>query len=186
MLQQSTQYQQQVVPGGNLTKIHRRAQTSHEVSSTPSFHCFHQWFFHPFWLAEIPSNYHERRQIISPHQIFTVVDKRKPLYLDYTMQVQLAKNTSKTWKKWLNLLLDFGQVPPPLWGSSSPMSTTSEFRSTSRFHAKWPVWLGRPHFHFTFHNIFVGPHFLPILEGVNVVKTKLKDEASFILYNKIK
>ena len=48
------------------------------------------------------------------HKHFSVVDMWKhPLFLDFTMQVQLAKNTPKTWKMAEPIgLVDLSQVTP--------------------------------------------------------------------------
>ena len=48
------------------------------------------------------------------HNHFSEVDMWKhPLYLDFTMQVQLAKNTPKTWKMAEPIgLVDLSQVTP--------------------------------------------------------------------------
>ena len=59
-----------------------------------------RWFYHPFSLAKILSNYHQKSQNTSPQPLFSArLDLWKhPLLLDFTMEVQLVKNTPKTWK----------------------------------------------------------------------------------------
>ena len=90
-------------------KTHHVAHLPHEVS-TP-FHRSHQMINHPSSLAKILSKRLKKCQITSPHS-FLVVDVWKyPLFLAFTMLVQLVRNPLK-FDTWLSLLVDFGQVPP--------------------------------------------------------------------------
>ena len=95
--------------GGDLTKIHHKAQQPHEVS--PHSTALTRWLYHPFSLAKKPSNYLKKCQVLST-QLFVVVDWWKhPLFLDFTMQYSWLKTLLKL-EKWLSLLVDFGKVIP--------------------------------------------------------------------------
>ena len=95
--------------GGSTWRKHT-IRLSHYMRLVPHSTALTRWFYHPFSLAKIPSNYLKKCQITSP-QPFLVVDLWiQPLFLDFPIQVQLV-NPPKT-EKWLRLLVDFGQVPP--------------------------------------------------------------------------
>ena len=73
-----------------------------------------RWFYHPFSLAKILSNYHQKSQNTPPQPLFSArLDLWKhPLLLDFTMEVQLVKNSPKTWKM-AEPVGGFWSTPPP-------------------------------------------------------------------------
>ena len=79
-------------PGaGDWTKIHHKAQPPHEVSAT--FHCSNRMIFPSLFTYRNPIKLPQKVSNKLPlHNHFLV---KTPLLLDFTMQVQLVKNTPK-------------------------------------------------------------------------------------------
>ena len=111
------QLQVQLVPrGGGLTETHRKAQPPHKVS-TP-FHCFHQMILPSLFTSRDPLILPEKCQITSSQPLLVLDWWKHPLFLDFTMQVQLVKNTHKTWK--------MAEPIAGFWASTSPLGELVE------------------------------------------------------------
>ena len=94
----------------DLTRTRHNAQRPHEVS-TP-FHFSHQMILPSLSTGKNPLKTPQKESNCLSATTFSGKNVKKPLFLDFTMQVQLVKITPETWK-WLSLLVDSGQVPPP-------------------------------------------------------------------------
>ena len=87
--------------GGDLTKIYYKTQPPHEFCApyhSTAAVTVSRWLCCPFSHSKILSNNHKKVKV-SLHHHFSVVELwEHPILLDFTMQVQLVKNTPKTWK----------------------------------------------------------------------------------------
>ena len=80
--------------------------------STPPFHCSYHFTIPYYHQQKIPSYYFKKCQITSP-QPFLVVDcENTPFFMISLCRYCWLKSPLKL-EKWLSLLVDFGQVPPP-------------------------------------------------------------------------
>ena len=87
------------------------------MRSAPHSTALTRWFYHPFPLEKNPLNHLKKSQITSP-QPLSVVDLWKH---HFTMQVQLIKNTHKTWK--------MAEPISGLWSSISKRTTKANIHS---------------------------------------------------------
>ena len=101
---------------GRGTRPKSTIRLSLHMGLVPRSTALSRCFFHPFSLAKIPSNYHEKDQITSPKPLFRGRLVKLNPFLDFSMQIQLIKSTPKT-PKMAEPIGSFWSSPPPLWGN---------------------------------------------------------------------
>ena len=84
--------------GGTWLKTTRRL--SHHMILVPHSAALTRWFYHPFPVStsEIPLKSPQKESNYPPKPLSVVHLSKHPLFLDFTMRVQLVQNTSKMWK----------------------------------------------------------------------------------------
>ena len=102
---------------------------SHQMRLVPRSTALIRWYCHLFPLTKILQDYLKKSQITSPQPLSVVDLWKHPLFLDFTMQVQLVKNSPKT----LKMVEPTGGVwssPPPL-GSQATHSMCQKIHGLS-------------------------------------------------------
>ena len=87
-----------IVQGEDLTKTHHTISLNHkpphEVST--AFHCYHQMILPSLFTCKFPLKLPQKVSNYISTTIFSGRLMKIPLFLDFTMQVQLVKNPPKT------------------------------------------------------------------------------------------